>query len=134
MILGTLEASPPAPLPWKSFAATFPNERCVSRAGSRELVSNKVDLDLKDSFLEDKIGVVLFVFRVEFTVFAFGKQFQLVEATRTSSGPRSLGKDVYSWSHPVCTVLTILLRVGWCGRYRSAGSPGFFWGCFGEDC
>ena len=90
-----------------------------------------MDFDLKDSFLEDEIGVV-FVFRVEFTVFASGKQFQLVEATRSCSGTRSLGKDVYSWSHPVCTVLTILLRVGWCGRYRSAGSPGlgfffFFW-------
>ena len=70
-----------------------------------------MDLDGKDSFL-DEIGVVL-VFRVEFTVFASGKQFQL---SRSCSDTRSLGKQMYWWSHPLCTVLTLLLRAGWCGR------------------
>lgn len=54
------------------------------------MVLPKVDLDVKDSFL-DEIGVVV-VFRVEFTVFASGKQFQL---SRSCSDTRSLGKQMY---------------------------------------
>lgn len=59
---------------------------------------------------------MVFVFRVEFTVFASGKQFQLVEATRSCSATRNLGKDLYWWSHLDSAALSIVLWLGWYSR------------------